>query len=171
MARLIARFRRDRRGSTALEFAFIAIPFLAVILAVFQTAMIYVSGLTLQSAVSDASRLIRTGKAKTMTQTEFRNQICSRVTATFDCASMLQVSVRSYTSFASAPAPSVPVVGGAIDPSFGTQYSPGGAGAIVVVQAAIAYPIVAPLLGSSLSNLNGDRILVMASAAFKNEGF
>lgn len=170
--RLLRRFKNDRDASVAIEFAFIALPFLALILAIFQTSMVHVTSMTLQSAVTDASRLIRTGQAKTMGQAAFTDEICKHVTATFDCKSLIKVDVKSYSSFSAATAPPVPVKDGVIDTStFGTSFDTGGAGKIVVVQAAIAYPIVVPLLGNSLVNLNGSKLLIMASAAFKNEAF
>ncbi|MCP8938133.1 pilus assembly protein [Alsobacter sp. SYSU M60028] len=172
LRRLVVRFAKDRRGNTALEFAFIAIPFLAVIFAVFQTAMVYVSGSMMQTAVTDVARLVRTGQAKAMTAADFRNAICSRITVTFNCQSMLLVDVKSYSSFASAPAPSVPVVGGQIDTTtFGTNFNLGTGGSVVVLRTAISYPLVLPMIGTSMANLNGNKMLIMASAAFKNEAF
>ncbi len=170
--RLVRRFSHERDASVAIEFAFISLPFLALVLAIFQTSMVHVTSMTLQSAVTDASRLIRTGQAKTMGQSAFTDAICKNVTATFDCKSLIKVDVKSFTSFSAATVPAVPVKDGVIDTStFGTSYDTGGAGKIVVVQAAIAYPIVVPLLGNSLVNLSGRKLLIMASAAFKNEAF
>ncbi len=170
--RLLRRFRNDGDASVAIEFAFIALPFLALVLAIFQTSMVHVTSMTLQSAVTDAARLIRTGQAKTMGQAAFTDAICKNVTATFDCKTMIKVDVKAYNSFSTATAPPIPVKDGVIDTStFGTSFDTGGAGKIIVVQAAIAYPIVVPLLGNSMVNLNGKKLLIMASAAFKNEAF
>ena len=35
----------------------------------------------------------------------------------------------------------------------------------------IAYPIVVPLVGQSFVNLAGNKLLIMASAAFQNEPY
>ena len=47
----------------------------------------------------------------------------------------------------------------------------GGPNQIVVVRGILAYPIVVPLIGKSMTNLAGNKLLIMASAAFKNEPY
>src|SRR5512139_2995096 len=99
--RLINRFRRNREGTTAVEFGLIAIPFFALLLASIETAMIYYVSEVLYTAVSDASRLIMTGQATSSTynKAKFKTEICSRVPTLFDCQNLLQIDVQSSTAF------------------------------------------------------------------------
>lgn len=172
MFRLVRRFRKDRKGSTAVEFAMLAIPFLSLVFAIFETSMVHMTSQVLQTAVSDASRLIMTGQAQAAgyNGVDFKNEVCKRVKATFDCPNMLQIDVRTFPSFASATAPPPPINGGKLD-STGFGFVPGGPNQIVVVRAAIEYPIVVPLIGQTMVNLANNRLLIMASAAFKNEPY
>jgi len=170
--RLLRAFRRDRKGSTAVEFGMLALPFLSLVFAIFETSMVHMTGQVLQTAVSDASRLIMTGQAQSagFTGVDFKNEVCKRVKATFDCPGMLKVDVKVFPNFASATAPPPPINGGKLDSS-GFGFVPGGPNQIVVVRAAIEYPIVVPLIGQTMVNLADNRLLIMASAAFKNEPY
>ncbi|HEY1312044.1 MAG TPA: TadE/TadG family type IV pilus assembly protein, partial [Pseudolabrys sp.] len=58
--RLVRRFARRQDGSAAIEFAFIAAPFIALTFAILETALVFFAGQTLETAVSEAGRLIMT---------------------------------------------------------------------------------------------------------------
>jgi len=62
------------------------------------------------------------------------------------------------------------VTNGALDPTK-VSYSPGGVGDIEVVTLYYAWPIYVSLLGNNLSNLNGNKRLLVATAVFCNEPF
>jgi Flp pilus assembly protein TadG len=165
-------FRRNSDGAVAVEFALLAIPFLALILAIFQTSMVYITGQVLQTAVTDASRLIMTGQAQSQSfdASKFKAAVCSRVTAMFNCSQLLQVDVKVYSSFTGASVTTPPVSGGSLDTSsFG--FNAGSSNDIVVVRGVIAYPVIIPFVAKSYINLSNNRVLIMASAAFKNEPF
>ena len=90
---VLRRFRRNRDGTTMVEFGLIAIPFFALLLAIIQTAMIYYVGEVLQTAVADSSRLIMTGQATSTNydKAKFKTEICGRVPTLFDCQNLVQV--------------------------------------------------------------------------------
>jgi Flp pilus assembly protein TadG len=164
---------RDRSGSVAVEFALLAVPFLALIYAIFETSLVHMTGQVLQSAVTDASRLIMTGQAqsKGLTQSQFKAEICKKVTVFFNCSRDLQVDVQVYSSFTGASVTTPPIdAKGNLDTS-AFKYDAGQPNSIVIVRAAVAYPIVVPLIGKTMVNLSGNKLLIMASAAFKNEPF
>ena len=164
---------RDRRGSVAVEFALLAVPFLGLVYGIFETSMVHMTGQVMQTAVSDASRLIMTGQAqsKGMTSTQFKAEICRKVTALFNCARDLQVDVQVYTSFtgASVTKPPIDAKGNLDTTAF--KYDAGQPNSIVIVRAVLAYPIVVPLIGKTMVNLSGNKLLIMATAAFKNEPY
>ena len=164
---------RDRRGSVAVEFALLAVPFLGLVYGIFESSMVHMTGQVMQTAVSDASRLIMTGQAqsKGMTSTQFKAEICRKVTALFNCSRDLQVDVQVYTSFtgASVTKPPVDAKGNLDTTAF--KYDAGQPNSIVIVRAVLAYPIVVPLIGKTMVNLSGTKLLIMATAAFKNEPY
>ena len=72
-------FSLCRKGTAALEFALIAAPFLALLVALFETALVFFAGRVLDEVTEEASRYILTGQAQqaSMTQTQFQNYLCT----------------------------------------------------------------------------------------------
>lgn len=172
-ARRWRRFRRDGRGSVAVEFGLLALPFLSLVYAIFETSMVHMTGQVMQTAISDASRLIMTGQAQNanMTAAQFKDQVCKRVTALFNCQRDLTIDVRVYTSFSAATVSAPPIKADKTIDTSSMGFTMGGPNEIVVVRAFLAYPIIVPLVGQTLVNLAGNKRLIMASAAFKNEPY
>src|SRR5688572_33004714 len=82
-------FVRDERGVTAIEFGILALPFFTIIFAIIETTMVFFAGQVLDSAVEDASRMIRTGRAQTAgySLTNFRTLMCGYTFGLFgDCS-------------------------------------------------------------------------------------
>ncbi len=186
LLRLLERFGRSERGAGAIEFALVAAPFLALLIALLQTALVFFAGRVLEEVVSESSRYIMTGQAQqsNMTKSGFANYLCTGsdtaglVSALFTC-SKFNINVQNYDSFASASTSTQSVAGfnaqGQALDSRGNvinwSWSPGDAGDIVVVQVIYPWPIVLGPLGFNLSNVtNGTRMLV-ATAVFKNEPY
>src|ERR1041385_3492728 len=89
-------------GATAVEFALVAAPFIALIAAIFQVGLIIYATQSLQNATAAASRLILSGQAQTgnMTASQFGQAVCDN-TSVFTCSGLM-VDVRTYQSFAGA---------------------------------------------------------------------
>lgn len=166
---LLRRFARKQDGSAAVEFALVAAPFLALLFAILETALVFFSGQALETAVADASRLIMTGQAQTqgMSQTAFKDAVCGRIYGLFDCQSGVYVDVKTFTSFSNVSMPTPIDSNGNLQTNF--NYNPGGPGDIVVVRLFYQWPVHVSLLG--LNNLNGGKRLLVATAAFRNEPF
>jgi Flp pilus assembly protein TadG len=170
-ARLLRRFARDRKGATAVEFALIALPFIALMFAILETGYLYFAEQILETAVDDTARLIRTGQAQEqkLTATAIKADICDRVVAIPNCTSKLQIDVRTSSTFDSIDL-STPVVNGELKTDNFT-YSAGHGGDIVVVRAFYEWPTFVKLLGQNYANLSDGNHLISATAAFKNEPF
>lgn len=168
---LLGRFRRDARGATAIEFGLIALPFVALMFAILETALLFLAGQTLETAVTDASRLIRTGQAQQQnyTATSLKNDICDKIYMLFNCADELEIDVRTSATFDSINLDD-PVVEGELTTDDFT-YDAGHGGDIVVVRAFYEWPTFVKLLGQDYSNLANGKHLLAATAAFKNEPF
>ena len=164
----LGRLLRQQDGAAAVEFGMVAAPFLALLFAIMETALIFFSGQTLETAVADSARLIMTGQAQSqsLTQATFKNAVCAKIYGLFDCQNGLYVDVRTFTSFSSAAAPPSPLD---TNGNFvATAYSPGGPGDIVVVRLFYQWPVYVSLLDKLGSS--GKRLLV-ATAAFRNEPY
>jgi len=173
LLRPFKRLVRNASGATAVEFALVAAPFLALLIGLFQTGIVFLAGRMLDETVAQASRYIMTGQAQTsgMTQAGFNNWVCSNTLALFTCSNFM-VNVQNYASFSAANT-STPTLtfGGNGNVTNTWTYSPGNPGDIVVVQVMYQWPIVLGPLSFNLSNLsNGNRLLV-STAVFKNEPY
>ena len=166
----LRRFARRDEGAAAVEFAMVAAPFLALMFAIMETALVFFAGQTLETAVADSARLIMTGQAQSQSfnATAFKNSVCSKVGTLFNCQSGLYVDVKKYSSFGAVDnSPPTIKPDGTID----TTYNAGGPGDIVVVRLMYQWPVYASLLGFNLSNVGGNKRLLIATAAFRNEPY
>jgi Flp pilus assembly protein TadG len=164
---------RCKKGAAAVEFALVAAPFLALLVALFQTALVFFAGRVLDVTTLQASRYILTGQAQNsnMTQSGFATYVCNNTFALFNCNNFM-VNVQTYSTFSSATT-SAPTLTfnskGQVSNTW--SYSPGGPGDIVVVQVMYQWPVVLGPLGFNLSNLSNGNRLLMSTAVFKNEPY
>jgi Flp pilus assembly protein TadG len=170
--RIARHFARQEDGAAAVEFALVALPFLALTFAILETALVFFAGQTLEAAVTDAGRLIMTGQAQTAgyTKDDFKTQVCNRLAGgLFNCSDGVYVDVKTYASYAAVNTAS-PIVNGQFD-STKVDYTPGAQGNIVVVTLYYQWPIYVSLLGDNLANLNGGSRLLVATSVFRNEPY
>jgi len=170
-SRLLRRFRRNRRGSAVVEFALVAPMFFALLFAIIETALMFFASQVLETVTQDSARMIMTGQAQTAayTQAQFKNLVCSKVVALFDCVNGISIDVQSYTQFSSVNLVSpIDASKNFVAPN---NYLPGGPGDIVVVRVFYQWPILVTKLGYDISNLSGSKRLLSATAAFQNEPY
>lgn len=166
-----AAFARDSRGATAVEFALVAAPFLALIIALIQTFLVFFAQQTLETIVRQSARLVRTGQVQSaqMTQAAFKQKVCDQIVILFNCNGLM-VDMQVATSWTSANTgmPTLTFDGsGKVTNTW--QYDPGDAGDIVVLRVMYVWPVMLGPLGFNLSNLSDGNRLIMSSAAFQNE--
>ena len=165
------RFAADQTGATAVEFGIVAIPFIALMFAILETAIVFFAGQLLETAVGDTARLIRTGQAQEdgMSDTEFKTAVCSRMFSLIDCDG-LTIDVRTIPTFDSAPlAVVLDEDGNVVVDDF--AYQIGQAGDIVVVRVLYEWPVFVTALGNDLGTLGNGKHLLSATSVFKNEPF
>jgi len=180
--KMLRRFRGNRRGSAAVEFALVAPVFFALLFAIIETAIMFFAGQVLETITQDSARTILTGRAQTgavtacqssgaaapCTQATFKAYVCTQIPALFDCNN-LYIDVTSFSSFSTVTLPSHIDASGNFDTTMG--YSPGGSGDIVVVRLFYQWPLFVTGLGYNISNVTGNKRLLVATAAFKNEPY
>jgi Flp pilus assembly protein TadG len=182
---ILRRFRRNRGGSAAVEFALVAPVFFALLFAIIETAIVFFASQVLETITQNSARVLLTGQAQlglvascadpvsgaplACTQTTFKSYVCSQIPALFTCANIF-VDVQSYgSSFAGI------IINSQIDAGNNfistMNYNPGGHGDIVVVRLFYQWPLFVTGLGYNISNLAGSKRLLVATAAFRNEPF
>jgi len=185
---------RSERGNAAIEFAFVAPVFFALMLSILQIGVLTFGQFALQNSVTEAARLIRTGQAASIdpkntascvgsstltdygtTQKWFDGQVCCNVTPLLDC-SKLQIVVKKTNNFASG-------VGAYVDSGDPTNpdpsnYDPGDVCDVVLVRATypwtVWFPGLASLLNQNWSIADGGSGSVhtlVGTAAFRNEPY
>ena len=172
LSRITRRFARHEEGATAIEFGIVAAPFLALMFAILETALVFFASQTLETAVADSARLIMTGQAQQggYSQTRFKEEVCNRIKGLFDCQAGMHIDVKTYDTFGSINndkpiGPDKKLK----SPDFG--YQPGGPGQIVVVRIMYEWPVFASVLNFDLADLAGSKRLLVATAAFRNEPY
>ncbi|MBR0901808.1 TadE/TadG family type IV pilus assembly protein [Bradyrhizobium liaoningense] len=166
-----ADFALDSRGATAVEFALIAAPFLALIIALVQTFLVFFAQQMLESVVRQSGRLVMTGQVQSaqMTQAVFKQKVCDQIVILFNCTGLM-VDMQVATSWTSANTGMPTLTFDSTGKITNTwQYNPGDAGDIVVLRVMYVWPVVLGPLGFNLSNLTNGNRLIMSSAAFQNE--
>jgi Flp pilus assembly protein TadG len=162
------RFSRDRKGSAAIQFAFIAPLFFALLFAIIESSMVFFAGQVLETGTADSARLFLTHQAQDskMSADDFKQNLCDRVAVLFSC-DKLYVDVKAY-------APNTPIT--IADPTDGNgnlinnfAYESSKGGDTVVVRAFYKWPLFVTSLGFDMSNLTGHMRLLAATAAFRVE--
>lgn len=166
---LVRRFRRNRRGSAAVEFALVAPLFFALLFAILETAIMFFANQALESMAQNSARTVLTGQAQGAgwDAAAFKNNVCNAATPIFGCANVF-VDVQSYPAFTSIN------IGSPTDPNGNfvpMKYIPGGPGDIVVVRFFYKWQLFVTGLGYNISNLPGGKRLLAATVAFRNEPY
>ena len=168
---ILRRFRRNRNGSAAVEFALVAPVFFALLFAIIEIAMVFYASQILETVTQDSARMILTGQAQnaSYTQAQFKNLVCSKIVGLFDCVNGVSIDVQSYKAFGSVNiADPIDATKTFVPPN---NYLPGGPGDIVVVRVFYQWPLFVTGLGFNISNLSGSKRLLTATAAFQNEPY
>jgi Flp pilus assembly protein TadG len=167
------------RGAAAIEFAMVATPFFMLLFGLFEVMRIFFTQTTLESAIAEESRRIKTGQASSGTGTTaaaFKAGVCTRMAGTVDCTNRLFVTVENQPAVGSLASPlTTPTMLNA------PPYSPTtAAGSIVVVRGFYMLPLITPGLSSLLKNtsttgpsgnLGTNNRMLIATSAFRNEPF
>lgn len=168
----LRRWRRDRRGSAVVEFAFIAPVFFGLLFAIFEIVLTFLAGTVLENGLQQSARKMFTHQAadSNMTQAQFIDNLCSQVSILLDC-NKLRVNV-------SVVAPGQPITilnpltsNGTFVDSF--NYQNPQASETVVVSAFYQWPLIATQLGYSIANIDpgsaNGKYLLASTAAFRVE--
>jgi Flp pilus assembly protein TadG len=169
--KILRRFRRNRRGSAAVEFALVAPVFFGLLFAIIELALVFFASQVLETVTQDSARAIMTGQAQlaNFTQAQFKNLVCSKVVAMFDCVNGISIDVQSYSAFSSINIADPIDAGRNFVPP--NNYLPGGPSDVVVVRLFYQWPLFVTGLGFNVANLGGSKRLLTATAAFQNEPY
>ncbi|HUO98449.1 MAG TPA: TadE/TadG family type IV pilus assembly protein [Rhizomicrobium sp.] len=163
---------KSRAGSAAVEFAFIAPIFVLLLMGTIEVGVMFFAEFTLQNATVDAARQIRTGQVQlaNMTQAQFRQLVCNEISALMPCNANLQIDVETYANFAAASFSSPLQADQTLNPNL-DNWAPGAECSIVLVRVFYTWTVFTPVLDSFMINMAGNKHLITATAAFRNEPY
>ncbi len=167
------RFRRNRQGSAAVEFALIAPLFFGMLFAIIETAIVFFAGQVLEQGTAEIARLMLTHQAQDtgMTETDVQNRPLQSHQGDVQlprqsgehycgCEGLCPGYLITITD---------PIVSGSLTGPFTYSLPPSGSPNTVVVRAFYQWPIYVTRFGYNISNLNGSKRLLAATAAFHVE--
>lgn len=177
-AGFFGRFVRDRRGSTALEFAMLAIPFALLVFAILESCISFAGQEVMANITDDVARQLRTGKLRPadVSGTKLRDMICAKleIMVAKDCPGLL-VDLREYPTFADAAKAGFKIQDRDIvltgtDPVTFTV-SPGLAESRNMLRVFYKWPVMTDFMAKSMANLKDGNTLHFASVTWQNEPF
>jgi Flp pilus assembly protein TadG len=169
--KVLRRFRRNPRGSAAVEFALVAPLFFALLFAIIETALVFFAGQVLETGVQDAGRLLFTNQSNCdgTLAVDFKQKVCDRVSALMSCSGV-DVDVRTYAA-GTAITIADPIDGSGNYASNSVYQPPvcGATNVTVVVRGFYQWPLFVTGLGYNIANLgrgtiNSKRLLAATSA-------
>ncbi|MEM5470997.1 TadE/TadG family type IV pilus assembly protein [Hoeflea sp. AS60] len=182
---MLARFRKSRDGTAAIEFALLAFPFFLLIFATIEAFIAFAGEQLLENAVDTMARQVRTGQIKNLDEAAFRTKFCAEISLMIKCAAKedpndqkLYLDVREFATFADIPN-NIPKVSNDqfsdLDSS-DFAYSPGGPKSINIVRAYYRWEVMTDLVRPFITNIRKDGemprdYLMVATAAFRNENY
>ncbi len=162
-------FRRED-GAAAVEFAMVAAPFVALLVAILDLALLFFAQAELETSVEKAARLVLTGQALSqgLTASQFQQQVCNNAPL-FTCSGIM-VDLETASSFSGANTSAPTLTYNAQGQVTNTwKYQVGGPGTIQVMRVMYQWPVFPGPLNLNFANLSNGSYLLMATSVFRNE--
>ncbi len=170
---LLGRFKKDRRGSVAIEFAMLAMPFSLLVFAILESCISFGAQQVMANSVDNLGRDIRVGslKAADATAAVVRSKICTQMSilVTSGCPG-LEVDLKTYASFADVPITIPRTSTGDVDTA-GFTTAVGGPSTIHHLRIFYRWPYISDFNGHKLAELPDNKTLLYSSTTWKNEPF
>ncbi|MCV9962295.1 pilus assembly protein [Pararhizobium sp. BT-229] len=190
---LLRRLFKEKSGTSTIEFALLALPFLVVVFASLETFTAFTAEQLLANATDTMARKVRTGEitfglnpATDMSEQQFRKAFCNEISIIMTCSedevkvpSKLFIDVRSFTDYSKIPA-AIPRKGTAANSDLDTssfKFAPGGPTTINIVRAYYRWEVITDLVRPYVTNLRpaGSTMpkdyLMVSTATFQNESY
>lgn len=166
----LKKWREGTRGTTAIEFSLLLVPYLMLTLGIIELSIMYTSASLLEGATGSAARLIRTGQLQQSGEDPeivFREALCDYVTVLIRCEDV-QIEVLPLTSFYDAASMQAQFdeEGNLISGGFDA----GGSDDRVLVRTAYRYEMITPFIGRFFASSDGRR-LFMSTIVLQTEPY
>ncbi len=184
-------FFKNEEGTTAIEFAILGVPFLALLFGIVELAVLFFISSTTQHALETSAREIRTGELLGSGEgvTEFKAKICAAMSGVGDCDNLrLDVVSANTSKFSDLALPVSPTpvncagtpaeiaaceeAAAAAPPVMpADNFACTSGGDVVMIRVQYVHTLTIPSTLTKLSNASGNTHVITHTTAFKNEPF
>jgi Flp pilus assembly protein TadG len=175
--RIIAKCKEwgvGRRGSVAIEFAQIGIPFIFMTVAIIELSLFFAAANMLESGVNESARMIKIGQLQQQTERPqeevYREALCSNLAILIKCSDVdIEVVEITDGEFTSADdfAPVYDEDGRLVPREFNASGSEG----VVLIRAATRYRLLTPLFSRIFSREPDQTIPLISTVVMKIEPY
>ncbi|MCI4660840.1 MAG: pilus assembly protein [Neomegalonema sp.] len=138
-------FLRARRGTTAVEFALLSIPFFMLLGSIIEVGLLSLNSAALKNGVREAARAGRVGTAACMDAEEMREMICTSAKLLADCENRLSVNQKRIEGW-----------GGDAGSQVGANDNDTvNGGDIIVARAVYEWKVISPFMGEIMGASEG----------------
>jgi Flp pilus assembly protein TadG len=171
------RFFGDRKGSIAIEFSLLAIPFSMLTFAILESCISFAGSQLLANATDNVARQLRTGQVKAagLTEAQVKTLICNQIDilVASGCPG-LKIDLRQYTTFKQAADMRIVYTGTGSEKELASSnfgFSPGPSMSKNMLRVFYEWPVMTDFMRKAMSNLKGGKTLHYASMTWQNEPF
>lgn len=171
----LARFARNRSGSTAVEFTLLSIPFAVLVFAILESCISFAGQQVMSNVTDDIARQIRTGQLKpgpALTEATLKEMICDRleIVVAEGCPG-LEVDLQEYDTFAEAAAVRIKLTSDRDLDTADFEVDPGLSMSKNMLRVFYKWPVITDFMSKLVSNIKGGKTLHFATVTWQNEPF
>lgn len=174
----VRRFGANRRGSAAIEFALLAMPFFVLVFGIIESCLSFAAGQMLQKSVDSVARQLRTGQIlpEEATATRIRSEICNGMSIMLvdNTCSNLFVDLKHYDEFGDIPYGFTRKANGDVNTA-GFTVDPGDDQEINQLRAFYRWTVMTDFMKPLMENIDKGtkqgKILMFGTMTWRNEPF
>lgn len=151
----------------------VAAPFFFMLFAILELGLVFVTDSTIDNAVQETGRLVRTGQAQTsaMSAQTFKDEVCERMSLmATDCANRTTIDVRVIDQFKDVNPPD-PMEDGETFNDQDLVFETGDPGSLILIRVWYEQPLITPFLREGLSRLGNGKMVMTSTTTFRNEPY
>jgi Flp pilus assembly protein TadG len=189
LLRRLKTIRRNDDGSTAIEFALVSMPFLALMFGIMSISLVFFWIFTMENAVWAASRDLRTGAFQNpvvgsryyglstdQKKDQFKLAVCERAAVKSDCMAGSRILVQARTTFGGGSGIQAPnclkADNSLVDETAAwAAFDAGAASSVVMVTVCYSWAFGGKLPFLHLKTIADGSYLIQASSAFRTEPY
>lgn len=171
---IFRRFVKNRKGSTAIEFTALAIPFSFLVFAILESSISFASQQVLATAGDTVARQLRTGQLRPadINEVTLKAHICNKLSVIVaDGCPGLEVDLREFPTFDAASKVRIKFTADKDIDTSDFDVDPGLSESINMLRVFYRWPVMTDMMRSSMSNLKDGNTLLFSTITWRNEPF